>query len=238
MYGTTTDTQAGSTARWLVAAFFALAIIFTPLLMASWFALCPEYGDPACPGTSHPQDYFPAVRAAQGQLLQLFLLINLLVPYIFPLGFIGMGLASWRRAPWLTIVGVAFGWISAIAWGPVADQIFTWTTMARENHDATFAALLLAVVADWHVYFGVGAVWVIGHLLAYIILGVAFWRARVAPAWSAIVIVLAAPVMGPLAYGFQQNALQIFGYLMVAVASIPVARYLWPGPRPETAGKL
>src|SRR5262249_40640536 len=65
------------------------------------------------------------------------------------------------------------------------------------------------------------------------ILGVAFWRARVAPAWSSIVIVLAAPVMGPLAYGFQQNALQIFGYLMVAVASIPVARYLWPGPRPR-----
>ena len=39
-------------------------------------------------------------------------------------------------------------------------------------------------------------------------------------------IVTAAVVMGPLAYGTGQNGLQILGYIMVAAGCVPAARSL------------
>ena len=123
-----------------VAIFFAVVIVVTPILMASWFALCPQYGDPACPGTANPVAYFPAARAAPPALLQLFLIINLVVPYVFPLSYIGMGMASWRNAPYFTACGVVLGWLASIAWGFIADELFIWTHMAGADKDALLGA--------------------------------------------------------------------------------------------------
>ena len=210
------------TARKLVFGFFAAMVVITPLLMATWFSLCPQYWEPACPGTAAPENYFPAVRAAPPTLLQAFLAVNLAVPYVFPLGFIGMAMVTWPRSPWLTIAGVALGWISSIAWGPIADELLTWTLVARANHDAVFSALLRGVVGDWHVS-AIGAGWVIGHLLAYLLLGIAMWRSRTVPVWSAVLIIVSVPVQGPLAYGLRLGALQVLGYVAIAVACIPAA---------------
>jgi hypothetical protein len=211
--------------RQLVFGFFAVMMIITPLVMASWFGLCPQYGDPACPGTARPQDFFPAVRSAPSALLHLFLVVNLVVPYVFPLGFIGLAMVSWRRSQWLTTLGLACGWIGSIAWGFIADELFIWTLMAGAHQDATFGALLQTDVADWHIL-AVGAGWVIGHLLAYLFLGIALLRGKAVPSWSGIFIIAAVPIMGPFAYGFKQNALQIIGYLMVSAACIPAAKSL------------
>lgn len=82
--------------------------------------------------------------------------------------------------------------------------------------------LLKANAASWDLTV-VGAGWVIGHLFAYVLLGIAFLRTRSMPRWSAIAIIAAAPLMGPLAYGFKQNGFQIGGFVMVAAACIPVA---------------
>jgi hypothetical protein len=40
-------------------------------------------------------------------------------------------------------------------------------------------------------------------------------------------IVLAAPVMGPLAYGAHAGMLQVLGFLLVFVGSIPAARVMF-----------
>ncbi len=213
------------TPRRLLFWFFAVLIVVVPLVMASWFALCPQYGDPACPTNARPLDVFAAYRAAPPTLMQLFLLVNLAVAYLFPLGYIGMGLVSWRRSPRLTALGVVCGWLGAIAWGYIAGQIVLLAQMAQARHDTEFAALERAYFADWHLL-AVAIGWVAGHLLGYLFLGLAFLRAKVVPAWSALLVVAAVPIMGPFAYGFQQNVLQILGYLMVAVACIPAARTL------------
>lgn len=126
----------------MVFTFLATIVVITPLLMATWFALCLQYGDPACPGTAAPGNYFPAMRAAPPALLEAFLIVNLAVPYAFPLGFIGMAMVPWPDSPLLTILGVMCGWISSIAWGPSADELFTWTFMARGSHDAISSRLL------------------------------------------------------------------------------------------------
>ncbi len=205
--------------------FFAVLIVATPLVMAGWFALCPQYGDPSCPTNARPLAMLAAYRVAPAGLMQAFLAVNLAVAYLFPLGFVGMGLVAWRRSPWLTALGVGCGWLGAIVWGYIADQSFLLTDMAHAHHDAEFAALETAYFADWHIL-AVATGWGAGHLLGYLLLGIALLRSRVVPAWSAAMIVAAAPIMGPLAYGLNQNALQILGYLMVAVGCIPAARSL------------
>jgi hypothetical protein len=208
--------------RW----FFAVMVVVAPLVVTTWFALCPQYGNPACPTTATPLDAIIAFRAAPGALLQLFLDVNLVVPYLLPLGFIGIALATWRRAPWLTTLGLAAGWVSSIAWGYIADSNFMISRMAGGGHDAEFAALYSSYIGDVRLLVGVGGGWVLGHLLAYLLLGIALLRARVVPIWSGLLLMVAVPVMGPLAYGFGANALQLLGYLMVATACLPVAREL------------
>ncbi|TMD04291.1 MAG: hypothetical protein E6J01_13625 [Chloroflexi bacterium] len=205
--------------------FFAVVIVATPLLMASWFALCPQYGDPSCPTNARPLAMLAAYRIAPAGLMQAFLAVNLAVAYLFPLGYLGMGLVAWRRSPWLTALGVGCGWVGAIVWGYIADQSFLLTQMAHAQHDAEFAALETAYFADWHILV-VATGWVVGHLLGYLFLGIALLRSKLVPAWSAAMIIAAAPIMGPLAYGLNQNALQILGYLMVAVGCVPAARFL------------
>lgn len=215
----------GQVPRKLAFAFLAAIVLITPLVLGSWFALCPEYGDPACPGTAAPQNYFPAVRAASSGLVELFLVINLIVPYIFPLGYIAIAMVSWRRAPWLTAIGLVCGWLGSIAWGFIADELFIWTSLAFANRDAILADLLRRNAADWHLT-AVGATWVLGHLFGYLFLGIALWRSRAVPRWSATLLIAAVPIMGPFAYGFRQNIFQILSYVMVAAACVPVARSL------------
>jgi hypothetical protein len=211
--------------RRLVYVFFAVVIVVTPILVSSWFGLCPQYGDPACPGTARPIDFLPAVRAAPPVLLNLFLAVNLAIPYLYPLSFVGMAMVSWRSAPYLTIVGASFGWVASIAWGFIADELFVWTSMAGRHRDSQIAPLLQANATSWHVT-AVGAGWVIGHLFAYIFLGIAFLRIRTLPRWSPILLIVAVPIMGPLAYGLRLGVLQILGYLLVAVVCVPAARSL------------
>jgi len=67
---------------------------------------------------------------------------------------------------------------------------------------------------------------VIGHLLGYVLLGVAFLRSDLVPKWAGALLIVAAVAIGPLAYGTGVNALQVGGYLAVAAASVPVARRL------------
>ena len=55
--------------RVLQRALLAAALLAAPLVMASWFALCPEYGNPGCPDTSNPLGNLVAYRAAGPILL-------------------------------------------------------------------------------------------------------------------------------------------------------------------------
>jgi hypothetical protein len=65
--------------------------------------------------------------------------------------------------------------------------------------------------------------WIIGHLFAYVLLGIAFLRARVIPRWAAWLFIVSAPLMGPIAYGAKLGLLQILGFALVFIASVPAA---------------
>ncbi|WP_376797330.1 hypothetical protein [Thermogemmatispora sp.] len=108
--------------------FFALCIVLAPLILSFWFSLCPQYGNPACLTVENNLlGVLVAYRAANPLLIQIFLVINVVIPSLYPLSYIGLGLLSMKRAPWLSTIGIACGFVGSIPWGLVADQVFPST---------------------------------------------------------------------------------------------------------------
>jgi hypothetical protein len=202
--------------------FFALCVLLAPLAMAGWFTLCPQYGDPTCPSSVHPDSALAAFRAADATLMHIFYWITLIIPYLYPIGYIGLGLLAMKRSPWLATFGIALGWFGSIAWGFISDTILQINSAIQLNQDAAFLALVKAHYADPLILI-VATGWVLGHWGGYILLGIALLRSRAIPSWAAWLIIISGPVMGPVAYGFNIGIIQVLGFVLVFVGSIPAA---------------
>ena len=207
-------------------------VVLAPLTMSAWFALCPQYGNPACPANADPLAVLHAYRSAPAALREAFLIVNSITPYLFPLSYLMLGSPVLRRSPWFAMLGMAAGWVGAMPWAFISDQSFLLVDMTRFQSDGVFANLETAYIQDPHIFL-IAAGWVLGHLLGYVLLGIAFVRSGLVPRWSGVLLVVATPVMGPLAYGSGLNILQILAYVLVAVASLPVARVLLASRSPE-----
>lgn len=208
--------------------FLAACILLAPLVLAGWFTLCPQYGDPTCPNTTQPDAVFAAFRAANPTLLRIFFWLNLLVPYLYPISYIGLGLVSMKKSPWWSTIGIAFGWLGSIAWGFIAGYIVILNTAIQLDQDVSFTALAKAFFSNPQILI-IATGWVIGHWGGYMLLGIAFWRAQVIPRWAAFLILISGPLMGPLAYGLtialgtNLGILQVLGFVLVFIGSIPAA---------------
>jgi hypothetical protein len=174
-------------------------MVLEPLLLSAWFALCPQYRNPRCPALEDPAAVSRAFQTANPALLGVFLVLTVLVPFIYPLSYLGLGLLGLPRAPWLSLLGIAFGWLGSIPWGLIADQIFVLDSNARLGTAAALAQLEPQYGARWEilVFF---AAWVAGHLLGYALLAIALWRAGSIPRWAAALLLVGAVLMGPVAY--------------------------------------
>jgi hypothetical protein len=70
----------------------ALCVLLAPLALSLWFGLCPPFGDVSSP--SQGIGKIDAFRAMNPHLLQVFLALSVVVPYIYPISYIGLGF--WR----------------------------------------------------------------------------------------------------------------------------------------------
>lgn len=201
-------------------AFFALCLLLGPLCVSAWFGLCPEYGNPACPvGTSAT---LAAFRAANPLLLQLFFMVAFISAYVYPLSYIALGRLAMKRAPWLSTIGIACGFVGSVVWSLLIGESFWLAAATHTDFGAQFLTVGKAYVTNWVVLVMHGG-WVLGHLFGYVLLGVALLRARVIPRWAAWLITLSPIVMGPIAYGTGLGLLQVLGYGLIFIASIPAA---------------
>ena len=223
--------------RKLHRAFFAVCMLLAPLTLSLWFGLCPQYGDPACPNNTNYLGVLAAYRAANPLLLQVFLFINIVIPYVYPASYIGLGLVAMKRSPWLATLGIACGFVGSIVWSLIADQSFLYNSMARLGHDRLFAMVWTEYGKNWEPWV-MGGGWVIGHQLAYVLLGIALLRTRITPRWAAWLRIVSAPVMGPIAYGTKVGLLQILGYVLVFIGSISAALAMLTGKEQLAAGPV
>lgn len=209
--------------------FFAVCLLLAPLALSLWFSLCPQYGNPQCPTSNDPLSVLVAYRAANPLLIQVFLFINMIVPYVYPPSYIGLGLLAMKRAPWLATLGIVCGFAGSIVWSLVASNSALTNSMAHFGQDRLFTMVWTEYGKNWEIA-AMGIGWGIGHQLAYVLLGIALLRARVGPRWAAWLIVVSAPVMGPIAYGTGLGLLQVLGYVLVFIGSVPAALVMLRGP--------
>jgi hypothetical protein len=208
--------------------FWAVCMLLAPLALSLWFGSCPQYGDPACPNNESPFSILAAYRAANPLLMEVFFFVSMVSLYVYPLSYIGLGLVAMKRSPWLATLGIACGFIGSMVWGLVTDQSFWLNGIASLKLDGLYPTMGKAYSAHWE-FWAIAGGWVIGHLLGYLLLGIALLRARVIPMWAAWLIIVSAPVMGPIAYGTRIGVIQIIGYLMVFIGSVPAALAMLKG---------
>lgn len=206
----------------LVRVILAFVLIAAPLTMAGWFGTCPQYGDPTCPSSVNPLAVVAAFRDANPLLQRVFMLLTLMAPYVYPLSYLILGSLAIKHSPWLATIGMVCGWCGGIAWGFISDTMLHIDVFARAGADQAFVSHENSFFALPYVL-AIATGWVLGHMLGYIFIGIALFRARAIPRWAAVSLVMSAPVMGPLAYGTNVGLFQIAGYLMVLIASIPAA---------------
>jgi hypothetical protein len=204
-------------------AVLALCIILAPLMVAAWFGLCPTgAGDVSCPDGGHSLAVYTAFRSMNPNLMQVFLLLNLVTPFVYPLSYLGLGLLAMKRSPWLATLGIALGWLGSIPWGLFSAQMATLNAMAQIGPIPVYINLETRFYSTWMILgFAIG--WVIGHQVAYVLLGSALARARIIPLWAAVVLIISGPIMGIIAYGANLGLLQILGYALVFIGSVPAA---------------
>jgi len=203
-------------------AFLGFCTVLAPILLMAWFSLCPQYGNPQCPSSANIPSALEAFRNADPGLMSIFLTINTIAPYVLPLSILALGIVGMKRSPLLSTLGIVSGWMGSIAWGFIAAAIFVFNDAANLGNNAS-VSLLSTIYLQWQVYYVVAAGWVLGHLAGYVLLGAALWRGGAAPRWAALMLIVSAPIMGPISYGLGNGWLQVAGYGLVLIGSLPVA---------------
>ncbi len=200
--------------RKLHRACLAVCIVVAPLVIFLGFVFDPTGGVP--PGGSATIAAFQAVSPLR---IQLFLFFNAITPYFFPLSYLGLGLLAIKRSPWLATIGVACGLVGSLPWPLFVEEEAVVKNIAQLGDSASFQALLQHVSSEWAVLL-LFISWIAGHLLGYILLGIALGRARVIPWWAASLII-AGPFFQAIAYPTRLGSSQIFGFVLVFIGSIP-----------------
>ena len=204
------------TYRKLHLAFLAACIVLAPLVLFLGFFFDPTGGIP--PAASA---IFADFRAASPLRIQLFIFFNAITPYFFPLSYIGLGMLAMKRSPWLATIGTAFGLLGSLPFAYFVGPEASGDILSRTNQAAAFVTL-------WHGFGSEGAIvflqysWVVGHILGYILLGIALGRARAIPLWAACLIVAAIPFQAA-AYISGQGIYQLISYALIFIGSIPAA---------------
>lgn len=150
-----------------------------------------------------------------------------LAAFLLPISVVGMARLALPASPWLATVGGTIGLLGWLPFAALAAQDDLTLQMARLgpgdrlgplwerfNDDATMTLFLV--------------VYIVGHLLAYVLLPIALRRARVIPAWSAWLLVSTTPLT--LAFFATRLRFELVGWTLLVlllaafvVGSLPVA---------------
>jgi hypothetical protein len=165
--------------RMSLAACIILAPLSITLYLVSW------------PGNLRQPLMASAMAGPTGNTLHLIGAIA--ASFFLPLGYLGMSLLGMRRAPWLATISAALSLVGWIPWaalmglddlaydivqiGSTPQLAALWTHF---NGDAVMTTFLL--------------IYVIGHLLSAVLIGLMLGRLRLVPAWAAWAFALTSPL--------------------------------------------
>jgi hypothetical protein len=188
---------------------FAVCLVVVPLLTGLLV-----YSAPAGGGAANI-----AATAAHLGTAQVGLLLGLLASLLFPFGIIAMVWLAVPRSPWLATIGggiALLGWTALIPFEVLSAMTYE---MARLGQTAAYVTLW-DHLNNGGVMSAYTLIFIIGHLVGPVLLGIALGRARVIPAWAVGAFVLFVPLQaGRFVLGIPALALAAYAMLMVGSAA-------------------
>jgi len=150
------------------------------------------------------------------------LLFGMFAVFLFPFGTLGMVMLAMRRSPWLATIGGFLALIGLFAFIVFAGQEDLSYLMAQMGGGPQLVALWDRFNTDplmtAYLY-----IFIIGHLIGPMLLGIGLGRTRLIPAWAAWAIILRTPLQ---IAGFLTHislSVEIVTYGLLLIGSIPVA---------------
>jgi hypothetical protein len=151
--------------------------------------------------------------------------------FLLPVGAAGLAWLAYRRAPWLATIGGLLGVLGWLPFSALTALDDLAVAMAHPPVNGAYAALWDVFAYD-AVMNGYLIVYIVGHLVAYVLLGIALRKARIIPAWAAVAMIASSPLL--IAAFVLPGALAGAG-LAVAAASVAL---LIMGSLPAARGML
>ncbi|HXH26581.1 MAG TPA: hypothetical protein VNG90_01670 [Candidatus Acidoferrum sp.] len=158
-------------------------------------------------------------------MVQLYLFSSILTFYLLPIGLLAMAWLAMRRAPWLSSIGsflVLLGMLPLPAIG-VAIQALSYDVV-RAGSDPALVAMVQHFNADGVMSF-YNTVDVPGIVFGPMFIGIALWRSRAVPVWSAVTVTISRLVvfLFPLFASLPGVYLQSLSCSLLLIGSLPAA---------------
>lgn len=204
---------------------FAAAIALAPLAFIPGTIFNPAIG-----GIGKGAANIAVNVAANPFTNQLHVAAYVLLSFLLPVSVVGMAWLAIQRSPWLGTIGGGLGLIGWIPFAALAAQDDLTFRMAEAGGGSGLVLLWDRFTTDWTMMTFL-LVYVVCHLVAYVILPIALWRGRFIPGWAAWALALTSPVT---VAGFATRQIVVVGLIICAlliVGSLPVAYAVWRGPR-------
>lgn len=204
----------------------AICVVLAPVVLFLGFAFDPTGAVGVPSKCCHILPSSARVLAANFQAAsplqtQFFLYFNAVTVYFFPLSFIGLGLLALRRSPWLATLGMIFGLVGSLPFGVFVGLEPLGAALGQFGASPSNALMSQYVFSQGAVVLLAGS-WVIGHLLGYIIMGIALIRSRAIPLWAALLFIVGIPFQAA-GYAMHVSILQLICFALIFLGSIPAA---------------
>ncbi len=169
-----------------------------------------------------PAAQVAAMASANPLVVQSNFIIGIIVSYLLPWGLLSMAWLAVLRSPRLASLACVLVIIGAFPlWFFSAQDYLSWD-IAQHGSNPAEISLAVRFGGTWIVsYFN--AAFVLGTIIAPVIIGIALWKGRIVPAWSALTIILSRLTIYvfPLIPNLPAIFVQLPSFVLLFIGSIP-----------------
>ena len=158
---------------------------------------------------------------------------SLLIVYLVPPGVLALAWVVRRRAPVLATIGGGLAFVGYAALIQAPDLTAVGVAADAAGLPAADTERLIVAVGAHPAAVGLIMLFLVGHIVGLVLLGIALLRSRVAPRWMAVVLIVAAPLDTVLGATTGAAALVAGSFVLLAIgfaaASVALLRTDNPG---------
>ena len=201
------------------------SVYATAMLLAPIFLLLGTLLNPAVGGIAAGAANIAANATADPTTNQLHLAFYAVETFLLPVSVLALAGLVLDRSPWLATIGGGLGLVGWLPWAALVAQDDLTFQMAQTGGSPQFVDLWNRFTTDATMG-PLTLIYVICHLIAYVLLGIALGRTGVIPTWAAWALALTSPIT-VIAFPTHVHELLYVVAVLMLVGSIPAAQVVW-----------